>query len=368
VPDMLRLLEISLPSPVQVSILRAALLNLAEESDNWDAAIDNPRAGVNRLLPLLNLAARLRQFPVSAGLRTHLAAASLREQARAKIVRQLCFGALDRLNRHKIPVIVLRGVAAAETVYPSPDLRHCHDLDVFISEDHLPAAVSALRGLFDVRGDPAEPVLRHLSGFPLCLHTSLFPVAPFCAAIPQPFESTLNAPIAGLEASLLAPSASLLHTLAHAATFGSWKSPCWVADAWFLMNRHSIDWTWIHERAAAGQMTGPVWVMLSFLKSRFGAAVPEDLLESLRVATQHQSRTARLAAETCVLSSARGRPGELVRLAPRGRARITVMRWLLLPPRQYLSWMEAPAAGWRLALRYVSRSARFLIRGLRARA
>jgi hypothetical protein len=365
---MLKLLEISLPSPVQVSILRAALLSRAEESDSWDAAIDNPRAGVNRLLPLLSRAARLHQFPVSAGLRTHLAAASIREEARARVVSQLCFRALERLSHHKIPVIVLRGVAAAETVYPSPDLRHCHDLDLFVSEDLLPAAVCALRGLFDDRGGSAGSVLFHLSGFPLSLHTSLFPVAPFCAAIPRPFEWTMNAPIAGLEAKLLAPEANLLHTLAHAATFGSWKSPCWVADAWFLMNRHTIDWTWIDERAAAGQMAGPMRVMLSFLKSRFDAAVPSDLLESLRVATQHQSPTARLAAEACVLASARGRPGELFRIAPGGMARVNVMRRLVLPPPQYLSWMEGPAAHWRLPLRYVSRSVRFLVGGLRARA
>lgn len=266
------LLAISLPTALQTSILRAALLGQAERVEQWDAAVDNAAAGVNRLLPLLNRAVRTHQFPISAGLRTHLKAASLREQARTEVVRKLCFQALERLEEQGIPVIVLRGFAAAETVYPGPELRHCHDLDLFVDAANIRAAVVALQGPFVRDTSLPGTVLRHSSGFPLCLHTRLFRVTAFNESIPRPFEHTLPE-------KMLTPPAQLLHTLGHAVAVGS-RSPSWVPDAWFLMNRHEVDWTWVADRAARGKMAGPVSVMLEFMARSFGG-VPARVLPSL---------------------------------------------------------------------------------------
>jgi hypothetical protein len=391
-PDLLRLLEVSLPSRQQTMILRAALLNQAEGINEWDEAIDNPRAGVNRFLPLLNRAIRSQQFPVSPGLRTHLAAASIREQARTGVVRQLCAQALKQLRQHGISVIVLKGVAAAETVYPGPELRHCHDLDLLVAPQDLSAAVDALTARVhskvgssadvswapasrSLRSDvfsgrefidriPSQATLHHASGFPVCLHTSLFPIKPFAAAIPEPFACAVSAVIAGEETLVLRPSAGLLHTVAHAATFGSGTAQCWVPDAWFQMARHEIDWTWIEDRATAGQMAGPLLVLFEFLSRQFAAPVPARLLSSLQKTVVGSGATATLAAKVCLLTSVRGHPKDLLNQAPDARTRFQLARWLLLPPPQYLTWIEGSASSVNLPSYYVSRISKFLIRSL----
>ena len=336
------------------------MLGRAENSGDWDAVIDRPQAGVNRLLPLLDRAVRLHGLRVSARFGKHLRAASLREHSRAKVVSALCYEALRRLRDRDIPAIALKGIPAAETVYPEPELRHCHDLDLFTEPVHVPSAVAALGGAFESDAGARGIVLRHSSGFPICLHTALFRAAPFGAAIPSPFDQTWPAVIAGAETKILAPSAQLLQTLAHAAASGSRNAPGWVADAWFLVNRHGIDWTWIQERAVAGHMAGPVWVMLGFLARCFDIPVPAQVLDSLHAAVSGEEPAAKLAAQTCLLTSARGRPLDLVRIASNWTVRLTVTRWLLLPPPEYLRVSDGPAGAWRLPLRYLSRSARFL--------
>jgi hypothetical protein len=361
-PDegLLELLRIALPSAAQTTVLRAALLGRAGNGEAVDAAVIDPDARVHRLLALVDRAVKLHGLPVSPRSRIHLTAAAVREHARAETVRELCGDALERLRAKGIGTIVLKGVAASETAYPLPTLRHCHDLDLLV--DSRTGAVEALRGWFEKGAD--DSVLRHVSGFPISLHTQLFAVEPFGGAIPKPFEQTATQIVAGSQAKVLAPSAFLLHTLAHAATFGSRTGIHWASDAYFVIGQHGIDWNWIRDAAESGHMAAQIWLMLDYLARSLEADIPRETLESLRVAAEREERRAREASIACLLTAARGNPVDLVRMAGNWRRRLRTMRWLVLPPREYVWWMEGCSANVRF---YTRRSARFLSQSLRER-
>ena len=236
-----------LPNRDQTLLLQACLFPVDAASASWQEwlhktarpknTLQDVKGGFKRLLALLGY--RLRNDRIEAGpeIRAYLRASRVREQLRSEGVRDLCRRVLAGLASAGVPAIVLRGVMAAETLYPDPALRHCHDLDLMIAPEYMDATALALGPLGFSRR--TLRVWHHSSGFPVSIHHRLFRIAEFNQGLHDLTAGAVDGTVADVPATLFCPAANLFHICGHAATTGSHVTPNWVADAWFLL-RSSI--------------------------------------------------------------------------------------------------------------------------------
>jgi len=316
-------LAAALPNRSQTLLLRTCLLPRDAAKASWEEWLrGTPRpkdtlrevtSGFKRLLALLGYRLRLDDIEAPPEVRAYLRASRVREHLRSERVRELCRDALRALSAAGVPAIVLRGVMAAETLYPDPALRHCHDLDLMIAPERMDTAGRTLEKVGYSR--VAAHVWRHSSGFPLSIQHALFRVAELEAGAHDIASDTVSGTVAGVPATLLSPCANLLHLCGHAATTGSHLSPTWAADAWFLLNRHpKIPWERVVEWCTRGPLALPMAVTLGYLVRQLGATAPPDVLGAIEdVASGRPRREAWFAA----LRSVEGRPMALLR-ASRG--------------------------------------------------
>jgi len=312
-----------LPNRSQTLLLQSCLLPGDAARASWEewlrktsrtkAALQDVKTGFRRLLALLGYRLRQNRIEVDPEVRVYLRAARVREQLRSEGVRELCRRTLGALAAADAPAIVLRGVMAAETLYPDPALRHCHDLDLMIGLEYMDAAALALEAAGFSR--QTARVWRHSSGFPVSIQHTLFRVAALNEGLPDPAAEAMAGTIAGVPAKLLCPAVNLLHFCAHAATTGSHVSPNWAADACFLLERHpEIPWQKVLEWSSRGALALPLTVTLGYLSSELKANIPRFVLDALE---DNASRQPWRAAWFAALRSAEGRPLALLR-ASRG--------------------------------------------------
>jgi len=370
--DVMRLV---LPAELQTQLLRVCLLSGPEVRQGWEKwgqtkhVLGDSRYGLKRLLALLYHGLMRNQIPLEKELQTYLRSAYVHEQSRTEVVRRACREALVCLAERDMPAVVLKGMMAAETVYPEACLRHCHDLDLLVAPGRRDAAAHALveagfRPAAAPRGGP-EParVLEHGCGFPVSLHANLFRLVPYNLGLDDVWQRLVTVTVAGVQAQALSPADNLVHICGHAATVGS-RSPAWAADAWFLISRHpELDWDRVLRSAAAGHLALPLLVTLEYLVAALDAPVPWRVLEALRAHAASAGSVSREATLAAALLSTRGRPFELLK-SSQGRRRFQVARWLVLPPPQSLRWLEGPVPAWWIPWLYLYRPVRYVVRVL----
>jgi hypothetical protein len=304
---------------------------------------------------------------------THLRTAYLRDELRSKAYRAVCSEAIGVLGGAGVRAVVLRGFALAETVYPEPVLRHCHDLDLWVTEHDLPCAGDALAASGYARVRPGGTaarslVLRHRSGVDVQLHTALCRLGYYEPPLDEMRERTRPCEVAGTPAWELSPADALLHVCGHAAESGSRENLCWAADAWFLITRSAdLDWGLVADCALRGRLALPVALMLSYLAGELEAPVPPAVLERLNVAAAQADTVAREVALLGAHCGTRGSLRSLVCAASGWGDKAFVLRWALFPSPGYVRSAHGvrgfrAMAGW-----YAGRLARGLRRCLSRR-
>jgi hypothetical protein len=156
-PALLDTLSVILPTPEQTSLLRACLCTGDSGRQAWNLwqeqfgeannGCRDDRRVPKSLRPLLLNALRRNDVLVDRALLTSLRRAYLTEELRSKIYRRICQNVLSVLTSERVPAILLKGAALAETIYGDPALRHCHDIDILVRDDDLPRAASLLSPL-----------------------------------------------------------------------------------------------------------------------------------------------------------------------------------------------------------------------------
>jgi hypothetical protein len=351
-PPLAGALSVILPTPEQTLLLRACLCSGDASRQAWrqwlERAGDPKEAlaardlGSRRLLPLLFDAARRNGLAADKALMTHLKTANFRDELRSKAYRAVCSEAIGVLGAAGVRPVVLRGAALAETVYPEPVLRHCHDLDLWVTEHELPRAGDALAAsgyaCAQQSGTAARSlVLRHRSGVDVQLHTALFRLGYYEPPLDEMRERGRPCEVAGTPAWELSPADALLHVCGHAAESGSRENLCWAADAWFLITRSAdLDWGLVADCALRGRLALPVSLMLGYLAGELGAPVPPAVLERLNVAAAQADGMAREAALLGAHRGTRGTLWNLVRAARGWREKAFVLRWALFPSPGYV--------------------------------
>ena len=214
------------------------------------------RAG---LMPQLLHAADISGVELAPEVRSVLRVASVREELRTAAVAEACREFLDLDGGQ---AIVLRGVALAYSVYDSPELRHCHDLDVLLRTT-LPASA-------------------HASGFQTSAHVSLFSSPRRRVSFEDVAPVTIRAEIAGVPARVMAPAEALVHLCAHPAIAGQLRNPLWCVDAGLLIKRsEALDWERVVDRAVAWNVAAVTGQALGLLHHRLDLPVPATALRAL---------------------------------------------------------------------------------------
>lgn len=372
-----------LPTEDQTLLLRSALWPPEEARESllvWQKRFSNPTAAMSRqpgggklLAPLICEKVVADAAGLNERLLTYLRTAVLREELRATEYRRICAQVLSAFAAADLPVLLLKGAALAEEVYPRPHVRHSHDIDMLVLEEDLPRAQSILRAIGCQPSDDGYPrdgihnQYVHRSGLPLSLHTRPFLFQPYNASAEDMWRHSEHRGLLGSTARILSPADQLLHVCVHASTIGNRQNLLWACDAWFVLAyARGIDWDSLMERAVRTSASIPLYVMLDYLSRELRAPIPSSVVSQLASIAGDQDGAL---FELSLLGAWAGPDLSMVRLlrsAGNWRERAFLFRWRLAPSPKALLWAGRIRTRWHSLPFYLVRLLRFLARRTRA--
>lgn len=245
---------------------------------------------------------------------------------------------LETLRSEGIPVIVLKGVHLACTVYERTEHRQMQDVDLLVSAPDLQRTADVFEGLGYAATEvfQVEQVLtrsQHLPAFtrhgsiPVEVHWNLErPTSPFTVDVDGLWQRATWEKLAGVDVQVLAVEDLLLHTCLHAAYHHRFIVSLKVfTDVDRILQRHGtdLDWEVLAARAVQWGAARPVHLCLFLARNLLGAAVPEDSLRKLQPADFDPDLAA--AAREQVLAFSEDRP--FVPWLSRKHARLWGREW-----------------------------------------
>jgi hypothetical protein len=340
---------------------------------NLVALLRDESLDLRRLGPLLSVAlsrhAEGRDKPLLTVVRT----AYLREELRSREYGRICGAAVSELQRAGVRIIVFRGAALGELVYPTAALRHSHDINVLVEPREQAAGARALERVgFRVRpgSTPVDDalVLDHQSGLPLLLHTRFFRTDYYRLPWDDLWSRSAVAKLGHQQVHTVSPEDALLHTCCQALHRIRPWGLLWACDAHFILQRYpGLDWNLLLQVAARSRTELPLYTGLAYLAEELGAPVPDSVLARL---TDAISRIEPVERDVALLAARNHRRATLRTMLREGggwRAAMTRFRWLVLPSPSYVRWAYNVRHPLLLPAFYLKRVLRYLVRHGRQR-
>ena len=201
-------------------------------------------------------------------------------------------GALVRdLRSAGVTALALKGSALVASCYRDPGLRPMADLDLAVP---LKALFPTL-GVFQRAGwtprytlTPSLIRTRHAApyttgdGLACDLHWRIFAEPTPAAFEDELWAASVDADLQGTRIRVLSPADQLLHVCLHGARWAPEPAVWWVADAIAIMRAGGVDWDRLVSHAVRARFVLRLREALSYLHERLGAAVPVDVLATLR--------------------------------------------------------------------------------------
>lgn len=227
-------------------------------------------------------------------LRRHLAEGT----ARHLRLRRELGRVLRGLARDGVPVIPLKGLALAETLYPDPVLRPSSDLDLLVRPEAVLAVDGLLQGLgyrrladahswsFDLAYDRAT-LYAGPDGIHVDLHWALLSDPRYawneCEGLAV-WDRVVKIRVAGEEALGPGPEDLLLYLAAHLAVHHALTGLLWYWDLALLLDHWSgrLDWGTVLERAGRWRVRTALAFALGGCQSLFGVSAPARVMSALR--------------------------------------------------------------------------------------
>jgi hypothetical protein len=228
--------------------------------------------------------------------------------ARNALLYQALHQMLHALDTTSIPLIVLKGAALAETVYPHRALRPMSDVDLLIHKADLPRVEDILMKLGNMLQAHTQSKAwyqehhyhvvfinpeRSAITPPIEVHWHIDrPSNAFRIDIDGLWERAIPVPIAGVETLMLAPEDLLLHLCLHTCRHAGspmaggmlnfrLRSFCDLADT-IRQYGPSLNWGDLIRRASQWCIQPYVYLTLQLAKELLDAAMPESILEELK--------------------------------------------------------------------------------------
>ena len=340
-----------LPDRADTLVLRACLLDASSARAAWDAwrglvgdpkvALETETRGLKGLLPLVDAAARAHGFPGPDGLGIYLKASALREELRARLIAAILARVVDALEAGRIPFTLLGGLVAAQTVYATPILRHCHAIELLVAEEDRARAAAALAPAGFMPRDLGRTEFVHTDGLTLRLWRDIA------------FHPHHEAPDAGVMARAVplaldgrtVPSAGatdrMLMALSRGASTAERGNLRWACDAW--LTAPQVNWTLLLDEVTRRHLELPVSVLCHHLAGAMDAPIPGAVLAQLDAAAAHATDLDREAAMAGALTGFSAVRRALAAPGVEARTRWKIARFLALPSARCLAWSHEPA-------------------------
>ena len=235
---------------------------------------------------------RLGWLHVPEAIRTELEAAERLNVARNTLLARGLGKLLERFDGEGIPVMPLKGVALADSLYGDVGLRVCSDLDILVPRSAVPRAFELLRAEgyeqadrsrvgssdidFLVRSAMEFGFTQPASAFPYLLELhwdiawrwrgdALMVEDLWAAARPGVFW--------GVDAWALSPEWELLYLVVHAARH-RWQGLKWLVDIHEVCTRAKFDWDTVTDKAHLFGLDRVLTLSLSACQALFGTRLP----------------------------------------------------------------------------------------------
>ena len=205
----------------------------------------------------------------------------------------------SRLNSENIPLILLKGIVLANTVYENIGLREMNDIDLLVRPSDLQRITDILTGMgyHTMQAINVNLIIQtshHLPGFIKKGHAKI----EFHWTITHPnknysidphglWERSVPIQIAGCNALMLSPEDIFLHLCLHTSylhpfTFGL-RPFCDIAEAIDHFGS-ALDWQTVAQRAVSQHWQRGVYLALQLAVELAGALVPDHIMEKLKPA------------------------------------------------------------------------------------
>lgn len=243
---------------------------------------------------LLESLAHVPQAKVPSAVQRALTAQLLRNSATRLLCESTLSTLVDALRANQVEVIVLKGASVAHTLYPRPELRLYHDIDLLCRVEDYPAlyrTVLALgftsAGTFDARGthetlarrpSPSEShavrAFYDSSGeIKVEVHFDLLQVGLRDRCEREYWLQSRTRNVNGVQLRLLMPEHQFVHLACHALRH-SFTRLSWLLELELLARQPGLDWSKVSEVARAEGMGAGVRHALAVASMVFGAVEP----------------------------------------------------------------------------------------------
>ncbi|MGF1657669.1 MAG: nucleotidyltransferase family protein [Verrucomicrobiales bacterium] len=194
----------------------------------------------------------------------------------------------------KIQVLIFKGAALSQLVYPNPVARTMHDLDILVPVDQAKEAAALLEqnGWSALQVD-WDQTLRwlHALGFAkskkesgIDLHWHFLRTNQEPILTQRAWEHSVPFSYGDMTLQTLCMEHHLLHACDHGARFNHPKSLRWLVDAALILNqtRTAFDWDFFLAETKQARAVCSVQLTLSYLHTAFGIQIPHHLLTRIK--------------------------------------------------------------------------------------
>jgi hypothetical protein len=284
------------PTPNQELILRAAVLQGEPALESWNewkrkTNLDVIDYGSHRMVP--QLYRNLQRHGVKDPMMDRLKGVYRYYLYKNEILMHRIGGLLAGFEEAGIETMILKGAALIQLYYKESGLRPMLDADVLV---HAQQAEQAMEVLAKSQWKPfryMQPLMRipivHSTPFEdrggrqMDLHWHLFWECFNASDDDEYWKNALPIRIGGAQTLALSHTDQLLHTCWHGARWNEVPPIRWVADAMAILGTAAaeIQWPSLLQKAQRHRIVLPVKDSLEYLKNKFDAPVPDNVLKSL---------------------------------------------------------------------------------------
>jgi hypothetical protein len=194
-------------------------------------------------------------------------------------------------NERNIPCLLLKGAGLTATCYEGNfGMRTMTDLDILIPEDKVDVAVAWLNqsGWKSTSIYRREYVaahhasnFKHANGINLDLHWHLLHQRADFFYDRLFWEKAVTSELRGTRFLTLCATDHLIHACLHGSHWDEVKTLRWVADAYTLIEKSSIDWNRVVSLSSSLEIRLLILDMLDYLKTNYRAPIPQSVLDEL---------------------------------------------------------------------------------------